>query len=79
MNSLEDLKKSATAAELCLIEKVESLVFKKASDEAMVQVVAFIRHNPPDHNPHEEFHGQSLRRWVDRLGEHLLRIDRGKG
>lgn len=72
--TLQELKSRATAAELALIEKVEGMLVKEATDAAIAKMVDFMVKNPPDIMRGPDTFSRPIisPSWFDGLKSHLL-------
>jgi len=69
--NIKDLRNTATAGELCLINKVELLVIKEVEQDIKIKILDYIvKVTPPSKEDHR-FDAGAGRRWFDGLEKHL--------
>ncbi len=69
--TLQELKNKATAAELCLIDRVEGLIVTEIEKRVTAKVLSFMRANPPPSRDDVRFEPDIIKRWLTAIEKHM--------
>lgn len=71
MRTLDDLKKCATAAELCLIDAIVEATKEEAADAVFRKAVSFLNGSPPPSREDMRFDPDRAKQWIGHLTDAL--------